>query len=67
MCLAVPGKVIKIKKGRATIDYGSEKRLVLIGDEPVKMGDFVMVQMGIIVKILSKDEAMSSIEAWRGE
>lgn len=64
MCLAVPGRVKKIEKGKAFVDYGSEVRQALVGDEPVKVGDYVMVQMGIVVKILSTKEAKSSIDAW---
>lgn len=65
MCLAVPGKVIKIEGKKASIDYGTEKRLAMIGDEPVKIGDFVMVQMGIIINILSAPEAKAAIKAWK--
>lgn len=64
MCLAVPGKIKKIEGKKVLLDYPSEKRYALIGDEKVKTGDYVMVQMGIIVKILSHDEAKAATEAW---
>lgn len=64
MCLAVPGKIKKIDGKKVLLDYPTEKRYALIGDEKVKVGDYVMVQMGIIVKILSQKEAKSAFEAW---
>lgn len=67
MCLAVPGKIKKIEGKKALIDYVSEERYGLIGDERVKVGDYVMVQMGIIVKKLSQAEARSAFEAWKSK
>lgn len=64
MCLAFPCKIKKIEGRRVTLDSG---RYALVGDDPVKVGDYVMVQMGIIVKILSRDEAQSAIMAWGGD
>ena len=67
MCLAVPGKIKKIEGGKVTLDYGTEERYALAGDEAVAVGDYVMVQMGIVIKILSKAEAQSAISAWRSQ
>ncbi len=64
MCLAVPGKIKKIEGKKVLLDYPIEKRYALIGDEKVKVGDYVMVQMGIIVKILTRKEAKTATEAW---
>lgn len=64
MCLAVPGKIKKIDGKKVLLDYPAEKRYALIGDEKVKVGDYVMVQMGIIIKKLSQSEARSAIKAW---
>jgi hydrogenase maturation factor len=38
---------------------------VLLGGEQVKNGDFVMVQMGIVVKKISEEEAKISLKAWQ--
>ena len=65
MCLAIPGKIKEIKGRQELIEYPKETRLALVGDDPVKVGDFVLVQMGIVVKILSKDEADAAIKAWQ--
>lgn len=64
MCLAIPGKVIQISGREALIEYPGENRRVLVGEDGVKVGDYVMVQMGIIVKILNAKEAKITMEAW---
>jgi hydrogenase assembly chaperone HypC/HupF len=64
MCLAIPGKVKRIKGHKAIVQYPDEERLALVGDEKLKKGDFVMVQMGIVVKVLSKREAKESLRTW---
>ena len=59
MCLAIPGKVKKIDKMKAWIEYPQVKveREAMIGEKGIKVGDWVMVQMGIVVKRLSEQEA----------
>lgn len=64
MCLAVPGKVIKIDGRKATVQYTGEARFAMVADIVPVVGDMVMVQMGVIMKKLSNDEAESSIKAW---
>ena len=65
MCLAIPGKIVKISKDEATIDYEAEKRKVKIIDGKYDVGDYVFVQAGIIVQKLPKNEAMQAINAWK--
>jgi hydrogenase assembly chaperone HypC/HupF len=65
MCIAYPGTVKKIEGMEATVDYVTTTRRVLIGDKKVKVGDMVMVQMGIIVQIVSKKEAKMIESAWK--
>jgi hydrogenase expression/formation protein HypC len=67
MCLAIPGKIIKIEGRKASIQYPGETRFALLGDEPVKVGDAVLVQMGIVIKILSAAEAAASKKAWKNK
>jgi len=56
MCLAIPGKVKDIKGEKILVQYPQETRMALAGGEKVKVGDFVMVQMGIVIKILTPEE-----------
>jgi hydrogenase maturation factor len=65
MCIAAPGKVIKIEGKKALIQYpGDQTRFAMITDEKVKIGSFVSVQMGLIVNVLSKAECVSASKAW---
>ncbi|MBN1168931.1 HypC/HybG/HupF family hydrogenase formation chaperone [Candidatus Woesebacteria bacterium] len=65
MCLAIPGQVKKIDGQKITVKYPGEERFALLGNEKLKKGDCVMVQMGIVIKVLSKKEAKESLKAWK--
>lgn len=65
MCIAFPGKILSLSGKTAVIQYPHEKREVLISDLNAQVGDWALVQMGIVVKILSEEEARSSQEAWK--
>jgi len=64
MCLAFPGKIIKIEGRKAQIEYPHEKRWALLGDEKLKIGDYVLVQMGIAIQKVTKKEADRSTRAF---
>ena len=54
MCLAIPGKIIKILDDTATIDYNGitkEAKITLITP---KIGDEVLVHAGFAIEILKK-------------
>ena len=66
MCIAAPGKIVKVKSKQADVDYGGGiMRTVLLADHNVHVGDLVLVQMGIVVKILSKGEAKLITRTWK--
>lgn len=64
MCLAIPGKIIKIEKGSAIVDYGTEKRKAKLVEKGYFVGDYVLVQTGIVAKKIAKQEAIESIKEW---
>ncbi|OGD08346.1 hypothetical protein A2397_03075 [Candidatus Amesbacteria bacterium RIFOXYB1_FULL_44_23] len=64
MCLAIPGKITHISKGQATVSYPGQSRPALIGDQKVKVGDYVLVQMGIIIQKLSANQAKSRLQGF---
>ncbi len=65
MCLAIPGKVKSINGRQVLVEYPMEERTVLNGDEPIQVGDFVLVQMGIVLKKIPEVEAKKSWAAWK--
>lgn len=65
MCIAAPGQVTKVEGHKVTVRYPKESRLAMVGDDKLKTGDYVMVQMGIVVKVLSPKEARKTFSAWK--
>jgi hydrogenase assembly chaperone HypC/HupF len=65
MCLQVPGKVIKVEKDTAIVDYDIEKRKVIIADIVPKKGDWVIVVGKFIVEIVPEDSGRESLNHWK--
>ncbi|MFH1955393.1 MAG: HypC/HybG/HupF family hydrogenase formation chaperone [Patescibacteria group bacterium] len=63
MCIAFPGKIIKIEGLKAQVKYPNEVRTAIIGEENVKVGDKVLVQMGIIIQVLAFPDKLIPLPA----
>lgn len=58
MCLGLSGKIIKIKKDRAIVDFsGSEQSVVLALLDKVSIGDWVLVHAGFAIARINQIEA----------
>lgn len=57
MCLAIPGKIIRIKNQLATVDFDGIKKEVNISLVSVKKGDFIIVHAGFAIEKLQKNDA----------
>jgi hydrogenase assembly chaperone HypC/HupF len=64
MCLAYPGTVISLDGNSALVDYPDGQKKVFVGEKQVKVGDKVLVQMGIVIKTVTEAENESILEAW---
>jgi len=67
MCLAVPGKIKKINKNLATVDFGgvlSEVNLVLV--ENPMVGDWILAHAGVGIKKISSKDAKDILTAASG-
>ena len=64
MCLAIPGKITKIEKDKAVVDYGTEKRTAKLVEKGFSIGDYVLVQTGLVVKKIPEKEALECIKEW---
>jgi hydrogenase expression/formation protein HypC len=61
MCLAIPGKIVEIKKDVAVVDYGGEKRKAKIIEKgSFKVGDYVIVS----AKIVSEKVDEGQVKGW---
>jgi len=65
MCLAIPGKVIRIKGDKAIVDYGQDKREVKLINKEIKVGNYVVVQSKLILQSIPEKEALESIKLWK--
>lgn len=65
MCLAIPGKVLKIEKQTATVDFGGVRRGVRLDLlEEVHEGDYVLVHVGYAIQILDEEAAREMLKSW---
>lgn len=65
MCLAMPGKIVKISGDTATIEYpGQIREAKIIGGE-YNIGDYVFVSAKIIVQKIPEEEAQASLKEWK--
>lgn len=64
MCLAIPGKINDIKGRKASIKYPGETREAFLGEPQFKVGDYVLVQMGVVTRKVTEEEAKTSWKAW---
>jgi hydrogenase expression/formation protein HypC len=64
MCLAIPGKIIKISGDMATIEYPGQTREAKIIEGEYSIGDYVFVSAQIIVQKITEEEAMISLKGW---
>lgn len=62
MCLAIPGKIIKIDGEMAEIEIGGiiKKASVQLVPE-AKVGDYALIHAGFAIEILNEDEARETL------
>ncbi len=63
MCLAIPGKIVKIEKDDAIVDYISEKRMGKIVEGAYKVGDYVIIQGGLVIERIPDEQAKKWLQA----
>ena len=68
MCLAVPGRVIRIEPAAdpafrmATVDFtGITKSISLSLTPEAQLGDYVLVHVGFALTVISEDEAEKTV------
>jgi hydrogenase expression/formation protein HypC len=70
MCLSIPSKVVKISddKTMCTVDTMGVQRdanLMMMDDEDVKVGDYVLLHIGFVMNKIDEEEALASIETYK--
>lgn len=70
MCLSIPSKIVKITEDQTmcTVDTMGVRRdanLMMMTDDDVKVGDYVLIHIGFVMNKINNDEALASIESYR--
>jgi hydrogenase expression/formation protein HypC len=65
MCLAIPARVVELApENRAMVDVVGVRRYIdtgLLEDDPVRVGDWVLVHVGFAMSKVSEEEALDQI------
>jgi hydrogenase expression/formation protein HypC len=63
MCLAIPSRIIRVEDTRATVDvYGAQRDIsLLVLQDEVKIGDYVIVHAGFAIQKLREDVAKETL------
>lgn len=65
MCLAVPGKVVKVEGNQAEVDFGGVLRKVNISLVESTPGDWVVVHAGFAIEKMDEKEARETLKLWQ--
>jgi len=70
MCLSIPSKVVKISEDKTmcTVDTMGVQRdanLMMMGDDDVAIGDYVLLHIGFVMNKIDEEEALASIDTYR--
>ena len=70
MCLSIPSKVVKISDDKlsCTVDTMGVQRdasLLMMGEDGVKLGDYVLLHIGFVMNKIDEEEALASIETYK--
>ena len=65
MCLAVPGKVMKIRDDLAEVDFGEGVlREVNVALVETDVGQYVLVHAGYAIQVIDEKEAEETLRLW---
>lgn len=67
MCLAIPGEILEINDGVATVRIGEAllKASLMLVPEGARVGDYAIVHAGFALNILDPEEAEESLRLLR--
>lgn len=65
MCISIPAKVISVKKDKAMVDFVGKKQKIDTQLVKVKVGDYVIVSNGFVIKKVNKKEAKEILKVFK--
>lgn len=66
MCVAIPGRVIELYEDEALVEFIGSKKIVntaLIKD--IKVGDYLLIHVGIAIEKIDEDEGEKTINIFK--
>ena len=65
MCLSIPGKIVAVNGKFVSVDYGNQGIRENVNNSLVEaqVGNFVLVQGGFAIKVLTESEAQEMTDA----
>jgi hydrogenase expression/formation protein HypC len=64
MCLAVPGKIVKINGDTGDIDFGGVIKQANISMVEANVGDWAVVHAGFAIELMNEEEAQETLKLW---
>jgi hydrogenase expression/formation protein HypC len=65
MCIALPGRVVRIDGKTAEIDYSGLRTTVALGLVDARAGDYVLVHAGCAIEVMAPELARDLLELVR--
>ena len=65
MCLAIPGKIIKIDGNTALVDFdGLTQKVIIALIQNPEVGKYIIVHAGYAIEMMNEKDALEAIEQW---
>jgi hydrogenase expression/formation protein HypC len=66
MCLAIPGKILKIDGNSALVDFdGLTQKVIIALIQNPEVGKFVIVHAGYAIEMMNETDALEAIGQWK--
>ncbi len=66
MCVAIPGKITKVREGKVTVDFDGNEVEAYAGLVKVQEGDYALVHAGCVIQTMKQSEAEEIISLMSG-
>ena len=64
MCLAIPGKIVKISGDQGEIDFGGVLKSANISMVEAHVGEWAVVHAGFAIEVMDEEEANETLKLW---
>lgn len=64
MCLAIPGKIVKIEGDMGDVDFGGVIRKANLSMVDAQVGEWAVVHAGFAIQIMDEEDAQETIRLW---